>query len=202
MFKKVMRTPLFFLCGLIAFSQNKKKNLSSIYIPSKQELILDYPAYKGFIIDIWNNGKFNLIFSQVLKENDSINGTKILKEGSFNSFLIDKAEFIKIKNELIAPGRISYKIRKGAKPKTNNFNKNSKSFFLVNKTIQNIKVYIPGVKNPIIDSNTRLFLNLKIGQGIYLRFGSEMRELIKINDSIQNNSQINLADLIDNAINK
>ena len=202
MFKKVMRIPLFFLCGLISFSQNKKKNISSIYIPSKQELILDYPAYKGFIIDIWNKGKFNLIFSQVLKENDSINGTKILKEGSFNSFLIDKAEFIKIKNELIAPGRISYKIRKGAKPKTNNFNKNSKSFFLVNKTIQNIKVYIPGVKNPIIDSNTKLFLNLKIGQKIFLRFGSEMRELIKINDSIQNNSQINLADLIDNAINK
>ena len=163
--------------------------------------IPDFKMEKN-IIDIWNKGKFNLIFSQVLKENDSINGTKILKEGSFNSFLIDKAEFIKINNELIAPGRISYKIRKAAKPKTNNFNKNSKSFFLVNKTIQNIKVYIPGVKNPIIDSNTRLFLNLKIGQRIFLRFGSEMRELIKINDSIQNNSQINLADLIDNAINK
>ena len=29
-----------------------------------------------------------------------------------------------------------------------------------------------------------------------------MIELIKINDSIQNNSQINLADLVDNAINK
>ena len=29
-----------------------------------------------------------------------------------------------------------------------------------------------------------------------------MIELIKINDSIQNNTQINLADLIDNAINK
>ena len=72
----------------------------------------------------------------------------------------------------------------------------------MNKTIQNIKVYIPGVKNPIIDSNTRLFLNLKTGQSIFLRFGSEMKELIKINDSIQNNSQINLADLIDNAINK
>ena len=72
----------------------------------------------------------------------------------------------------------------------------------MNKTIQNIKVYIPGVKNPIIDSNTKLFLNLKIGRKIFLRFGSEMRELIKINDSIQNNSQINLADLIDNAINK
>ena len=97
-----MRIPLFFLCGLIAFSQNKKKNISSIYIPSKQELILDYPAYKGFIIDIWNKGKFNLIFSQVLKENDSINGTKILKEGSFNSFLIDKSEFIKIPVVLVS----------------------------------------------------------------------------------------------------
>ena len=29
-----------------------------------------------------------------------------------------------------------------------------------------------------------------------------MIELIKINDSIQNNSQLNLADLVDNAINK
>ena len=197
-----MQIPLFFLCGLMAFSQNKKKNISSIYIPAKQELVLDYPSYKGFIIDIWNNGKFNLIFSQVLKENDSITETKILKEGSFNSFLIDKVKFIKIKNKLLAPAEISYKIRKGAKPKANNFNKNSKSFFLVNTTIQKIKVYIPGFKNPIIDSNTRLFLNLKIGQSIFLRFGSEMRELIKINDSIQNNSQINLADLIDIAINK
>ena len=197
-----MRTPLFFVCGLIAFSQNKKNNISSIYIPAKQELVLDYPSYKGFIIDIWNNGKFNLIFSQVLKENDSTTETKILKEGSFNSFLIDKVKFIKIKNKLLAPAEVRYKIRKGAKPKANNFNKNSKSFFLVNTTIQKIKVYIPGVKDPIIDSNTRLYLNLKIGQSIFLRFGSEMRELIKINDSIQNNSQINLADLIDIAINK
>ena len=81
-------------------------------------------------------------------------------------------------------------------------NKNFKSFFLVNTTIQNIKVYIPGVKNPTINSNTRLFLNLKINQSIFLRLGDKMIELIKINDSIQNNSQINLADLIDNAINK
>ena len=72
---------------------------------------------------------------------------------------------------------------------------------MVNTTIQNIKVYIPGVKNPRINSNTRLFLNLKIGQTIFLRVGNEMVELIKIDDSIQNNSQINLADLIDDAIN-
>ena len=197
-----MRTTLFFIYGLMAFSQNKKANISNIYVPAKQELILNYPSYKGFIIDIWNKGKFNLIFLQVSNEKDSIFKTKILKEGSFHSFLIDKDEFIKIKNELITPGKISYTIRKGSKPKKNNFNKNSKSFFLVNTTIQNIKVYIPGVKNPTINSNTRLFLNLKINQSIFLRLGDKMVELIKINDSIQNNSQINLADLIDNAINK
>ena len=202
MFKKVMRTTLFFIYGLMAFSQNKKANISNIYIPAKQELILDYPSYKGFIIDIWNKGKFNLVFLQVSNEKDSIFKTKILKEGSFHSFLIDKDEFIKIKNELITPGKISYTIRKGSKPKKNNFNKNSKSFFLVNTTIQNIKVYIPGVKNPTINSNTRLFLNLKINQSIFLKLGDKMVELIKINDLIQNNSQINLADLIDNAINK
>ncbi len=197
-----MRTTLFFIYGLMAFSQNKKANISNIYVPAKQELILNYPSYKGFIIDIWNKGKFNLIFLKVSNEKDSIFKTKILKQGSFHSFLIDKDEFIKIKNELITPGKISYTIRKGSKPKKNNFNKKSKSFFLVNTTIQNIKVYIPGVKNPTINSNTRLFLNLKINQSIFLRLGDKMVELIKINDSIQNNSQINLADLIDNAINK
>ena len=202
MFKKVLRTSLFFICGLMAFSQSKKTNISSIHIPAKQELVINYPSYKGFIIDIWNRGKFNLVFSKVFKENDSIIRTKTLKEGSFNSFFIDKFEFMKIKNQLLVPGKISYKIRKGSKPKSNNFNKNSKSFFLVNTTIQNIKVYIPGVKNPTINSNTRLFLNLKIGQSIFFRFGNDMIELIKINDSIQNNSQINLADLVDNAINK
>ena len=197
-----MRTSLFFIYGLMAFSQNKKANISNIYIPAKQEIILDYPSYSGFIIDVWNKGKFNLIFLQVSKKKDSIFKTKILKEGSSHSFFIDKDEFIKIKNDLITPGKISYKIRKGSKSKKNNFNKKSKSFFLVNTTIQNIKVYIPGVKNPTINSNTRLFLNLKINQSIFLRLGDKMVELIKINDSIQNNSQINLADLIDNAINK
>ena len=202
MFKKVLRTSLFFICGLMVFSQSKKTNISSIYIPAKQELVLNYPSYKGFIIDIWNRGKFNLVFSKVLKGNDSVIRTKILKEGSFNSFFIDELEFMRIKNELLVPGKISYKIRKGSKPKSNNFNKNSKSFFLVNTTIQNIKVYIPGVKNPTINSNTRLFLNLKIGQSVFLRFANEMVELIKIDESIQNNTQINLADLVDNAINK
>ena len=201
MFKKVIRISLFFICGLMAFSQNKKTNISNIYIPAKQELIFDYPSYKGFVIDVWNKGKFNLIFSQVSKENDSLVSSKILKEDSFNSFFIDKSEYIKIKNEFLAPGGVSYKIKKGAKPKNKNFSKNSKSFFFVNTTIQNIKVYIPRVKNLIIKSNTRLFLNLKIGQSIFLRVGNEMVELIKINDSIQNNSQINLADLIDDAIN-
>ena len=65
----------------------------------------------------------------MLKENDSIIRTKTLKEDSFNSFFIDKFEFMRIKNELLVPGKISYKIRKGSKPKSNNFNKNSKSFF-------------------------------------------------------------------------
>ena len=153
MFKKVLRTSLFLICGLMVFSQSKKTNISSIYIPAKQELVFNYPSYKGFIIDIWNNGKFN-------------------------SFFIDKFEFMRIKNELLVPGKITYKIRKGTKPKSNNFNKNSKSFFLVNTTIQNIKVYIPGVKNPTINSNTRLFLNLKIGQSIFFRFGNDMIELI------------------------
>ena len=202
MFKKVLRTSLFLICGLMVFSQSKKTNISSIYITAKQELVFNYPSYKGFIIDIWNKGKFNLVFSKVLKENDSIIRTKTLKEGSFNSFFIDKFEFMRIKNELLVPGKITYKIRKGTKTKSNNFNKNFKSFFLVNTTIQNIKVYIPGVKNPTINSNTRLFLNLKIGQSIFFRFGNDMIELIKINDSIQNNSQLNLADLVDNAINK
>ena len=64
MFKKVMRTSLFFICGLMVFSQNKKTNISNIYVPAKQELIFDYPSYKGFVIDVWNKGKFNLIFSQ------------------------------------------------------------------------------------------------------------------------------------------
>ncbi len=202
MFKKVLRTHLFFICGLMVFSQNKKTNISSIYIPAKQELVFNYPSYKGFIIDIWNRGKFNLVFSRVFKENDSIVRIKILNEGSFNSFFINKFEFIRIKNELLVPGKISYKIRKGSKPKSNDSKKNSKNFFLVNTTIQNIKVYIPGVKNPTINSNTRLFLNLKIGQSIFFRFGNDMVELIKINDTIQNNSQINLADLVDSAINK
>ena len=119
MFKKVIRTYLFFMCGLIAFSQNKKNNISRIYIPAKQELILDYPSYKGFIIDIWNEGKFDLSLIQVLKETDSIIENKTLKKGSFNSFFIDKIEFIMIKNKLLAPGRISYKIRKGLRPKKN-----------------------------------------------------------------------------------
>ena len=202
MFKKILRISLFFICGLMVFSQSKKTEISSINIPAKQELILNYPSYKGFIIDIWNRGKFDLVFSKVFNENDSIIRTKTLKQGSFNSFFIDKFEFMRIKNKLLVPGKISYKIRKGSKPKSNNFNKNSKSFFLVNTTIQNIKVYIPGVNNPTIKSNTRLFLNLKIGQSVFLKFANEMVELIKIDDSIQNNIQINLADLIENAINK
>ncbi len=202
MFKKVIQTSLFLICGFMVFSQKKKTNISSIYIPAKQQLTFDYPSYKGFIIDIWNKGKFNLFFSKVLKENDSIIKTKTLIKGSFNSFFVDKVEFITIKNDFLASGVVSYKIRRGIKPKSNNFNKNSKSFFLVNTTIQNIKVYIPEFKNPTIKSNTRLFLNLKIGQSIFLGVGNEMIELIKINDSIHNNSQINLADLIDNAINK
>ena len=125
-----------------------------------------------------------------------------MKESSFNSFFIDQVEFIRIKNELLAPGNISYKIRKGTKPKRNNINKNSKSFFLVNTTIQNIKVYIPGVKNPTIKANTRLFINLKILQSFFLRFANVIVLLIKIDESIQNNTHINRADLIDNAINK
>ena len=47
-----MPISLFFIFGLTAFSQNKNKNgISNIYIPAKQELILDYPSYKGLIID-------------------------------------------------------------------------------------------------------------------------------------------------------
>jgi len=73
---------------------------------------------------------------------------------------------------------------------------------LVNTTAQAIPLKIPGVMNPNLSPFSKSGVDLPIGQKILLSVAGKDLLLLTVSDSIPKGAQVNVADLIDRALNK
>ena len=67
---------------------------------------------------------------------------------------------------------------------------------------QPIPLKIPGVMNPTLSAFSKSGVDLPIGQKILLSVGGKDLLLFTVTDSIPNGARVNVADLIDRALNK
>ena len=80
--------------------------------------------------------------------------------------------------------------------------KSSVGFYLVNSTAQALPLIIPGVMNPNLSPFSKSGVDLPLGQKIYLKTPGKKLLLLTVTDTIRKGMQIDVADLIDFALNE
>lgn len=185
------------------FAQKRDLEKSTIIIPPKQVVVIDYPNYKGFVVKVWNKAKFEVGISSRSKKTDSLQKGFGLNKGASASLLIEEDMYLQFENRFFAPLEVQYTIYKGkpGKKKVGELTP-QRGFYLVNTTAQAIPLKIPGIMNPNLSPFSKSGVDLPIGQKILLSVAGKDVLLLTVTDSIPKGARINVADLIDRALNQ
>lgn len=192
----------FFLSIYFAFGQ--KDIRSQLIIPPKQVVQIDYPLFKGFNLKIWNQSKFTVGVSTKDKLTDSILKSFNLEKKNNTLLEVSKDMYLQFENQFIVPLKISYIIRKGSFLEQKSFESLTpqRAFYLENNTAQSLSLSIPGVVSPKLSPFSRSGVNLPNGQKIYLNFKGDKILILTVTDSIAHGTRIDVAYLIEKAMNK
>ena len=104
---------LLFLIHSMLFAQKRDLEKSTIIIPPKQVIVIDYPNYKGFGVKVWNKAKFEVGISSRSKKTDSLQKGFGLNKGASASLLIEEDMYLQFENRFFAPLEVQYTIYKG-----------------------------------------------------------------------------------------
>ena len=191
----------FFLSIYFAFGQ--KDIRSQLIIPPKQVVQIDYPLFKGFNVKIWNQSKFTVGVSTKDKLTDSIRKSFNLEKKNNTLLEVSKDMYLQFENQFIVPLKISYIIRKGSFLEQKSFESLTpqRAFYLENNTAQSLSLSIPGVVSPKLSPFSRSGVNLSKGQKIYLNFKGDKILILTVTDSIAHGTRIDVAYLIEKAMN-
>lgn len=194
---------LLFFCAFLGFAQKYQQEKSTIILSPKQVIQLDYPNFKGYVVKIWNKSKFDLGVSARLKENDSIKKGFGLSKGANATLAIEEEMYLQFENRFLAPLKVEYIVFKGklGKKKVGRPATPQQGFYFVNTTAQSLPLKIPGIMNPNLSPFSKSGVDLPIGQKIYLKTPGKDLLIFTVTDTIPKGARINVADLIDKALN-
>lgn len=193
---------LFVLCLQMVCAQKNKTEKSILIIPPKQVVQLDYPYFKGFVVKLWNKSKFDLGVTARSHTTDSLVKGFGLAKGANATLSVPATSYLQLENRFLAPQRVEYWVYKGAPPKKKGSALTpQRGFYLVNTTAQSIPLRIPGIMNPNLSPFSKSGVDLPIGQKILLKRGGTDLEILTVTDTIPKGARINVADLIDRALN-
>ncbi len=200
-----MKKIVFLLCLSAFFARGQKQSLpkSTVVIPPKQVVQIDYPYYNGFVVKLWNKGKFDVGVSARDKATDSLRKGFGLAKGANATLTVNKGMRLQLENRFLAPLKVDYVVYKGkpAKKKAGPL-KPQRAFYLVNTTAQSIPLRIPGVMNPNLSPFSKSGVDLPLGQKIILKAAGKDILLLTVTDTIPKGARIDVADLIDKALNQ
>lgn len=193
---------IYLIATFYAFGQKGER--STLIIPPKQVVQIDYPFYQGFNVKIWNESKFVLGVSAREKVTDSVCKSFGLEKGKNELLEVNKGMYLQFENRFLAPLKVSYTLRKGStgNKKTTESITPQRAFYLENNTAQTLPLRIPGVMNPNLTPFSRSGVNLTNGQKVYLDLNGKRLLILTVTDSIPHGARIDLAFLINQALNQ
>ena len=184
------------------FSQ--ASNVSEISIPPKQIVRIEYPLSKTFKTKIFNKSKFFLGISLLNRENDSLYKSLSIEKGGSRTLIVSDSHYLQFENRYLGSLKVVYAIEKGIQ-QSNKSAKNltlQRAFYLENNTAQKIPLHIPGVMDPNLNPFSRSGVDLKNGQEIYLKINNKKLLILTVTDTIHHGARIDVATLVNNALNK
>ncbi|MBT6161337.1 hypothetical protein N8873_05835 [Flavobacteriaceae bacterium] len=188
----------------LAFGQKGEQERSSLIIPPKQRVQLDYPLLKGYEVHLWNTSKFELAVSTRNKLYDTLIKSISIQPKRTDKIFVEEGSFLQLENRFLSTAKVEFTIRQGtgAKKQTAKKLTPQRAFYLENNTAQTLPLQIPGVMNSKLPPFSRSGVDLPNGQKIYLDINGNKILLLTVTDSIQQGARIDLADLIDKALNQ
>lgn len=197
------RLLLLVMMTTLCYGQKSKGEKSVLVIPPKQVVQIDYPNYKGFTVKMWNKSKFDLGVSAREHTTDSIKKGFGLSKGANAVLAVPKDMYLQFENRFLAPLKVEYVINKGKPAKKSPGTLTpQRGFYLVNSTAQKIPLKIPGIMNPNLSPFSKSGVELPMGQKIYLKVNGKDLLLLTVTDTIPKGARIEVADLIDRALNQ
>jgi hypothetical protein len=188
-----MKNSLFALA--LIFMAACSSNSIVLEIPAKQNVELDYSEFDYYTASV-NNKSVKSINVSVLSNSDEtqVRGFGLGPKGK-DDVMVEKPNKLVIKNENEASVKVSINIQKTeaapVAPKNNYV-----SLTLRNKTMKSIPLQIPSVMNPNLSPNSKSGVDLKMGQEIYFKTGAKKHLLLKVDDSLKDGQEIDVAALI------
>ena len=200
--KKTLFLFLFTLSAL--FGQNNKVEKSTIIIPPKQIIRIDYPLYQRFNVKLRNRSKFDLGISARDRKTDSLRKVFGLAKGGSTILEVNKQLYLQLENRFLGSLKVEFILLKGTsgKKKVTSPLKPQRAFYLENNTAQKLPLRIPGVMNPTLDPFSRSGVDLPNGQKIFLDLSGRRILILTVSDSISQGDRIDVASLINKAVNK
>ena len=191
----------FFFLVSLAFGQKAER--SQLILPPKQIVQINYPLYPEFNVKIWNKSKFDLGVSAREQKTDSLVKGFGLDSGSSAVLEVNKGLYLQFENRYLAPLKVEYTLQKGVegKKKSTKPLTPQRAFYLENNTAQSIPLRIPGVMNPNLSPFSRSGVDLPNGQKIFLDLNGKQILLLTVTDSIPHGARIDVATLIEKALN-
>lgn len=175
---------------------------STLVIPPKQIVQIDYPYFKGFTVKLWNKSKFDVGVSARLHATDSIQKGFGLAKGANATLSVPSDMYLQLENRFLAPQKVEYIVYKTPKGKKKPGELTpQRGFYLVNTTNQSLPLRIPGIMNPNLSPQSKSGVDLPLGQQIFLKMQGKDLLIFTVTDTIPKGAKINVADLIDRALN-
>jgi len=191
-----------FFCNL-ALCQQGNKERSQLLIPPKQIVQVEYPFYKGFTTKVWNKSKFDLGVSVHDRTTDSLIKDFGMPRGSSNLLIVEEGSYLQFENRFLTTLKVEFSLQKGisGKKKTPRPLTPQRAFYLENNTAQTLPLVIPGVMSPKLNPFSRSGVDLPNGQKVYLNLNGKRILILTISDSIKQGDRIDVANLINKALN-
>ena len=186
-----------FVCG-------QKNERSKLIIPPKQIIRIYYPLLNAFNIKIWNKSKLGVNISSKFRKTDSLNLTLSLEKNSVAIFDINHHMYLELENKYLSKLRVEFTLLKspGSVKNTKQEIIPQRSFYLENNTSQIIPLKIPGVMSPNLKPFSRSGVDLLNGQEVYVDLNGKDVLILTVTKDIPHGARIDLADLINKAINR
>ena len=193
---------LILLFGTHVMAQKQTLPKSMLVIPPKQVVQIDYPYYKGFVVKLWNKGKFDVGVSARDHASDSLRKGFGLSKGAQATLDVPKDMYLQLENRFLAPLKVEYVVYKGQRAKKQAGPLTpQRGFYLVNNTAQSLPLRIPGVMNPNLSPFSKSGVDLPLGQKIFLKTAGKDLLILTVTDSLPKGARVDVADLIDRALN-
>lgn len=170
-------------------------NRTTVSIPAKQNIVLDYPDYSLYSAQI-KNQTFKPIEVKVWSKEDdtTIRGFGLSGLGNAK-VMVEKENQLVLVNGGEKNVKIKLKI-KAERPKVAEIASTYVSFILENTSNESIPLWIPNVMNPNLSPNSKSAVELKYGQKIFFRNGMKKHLLLEVDEKLAQKTVIDVVQLL------